>query len=206
MRPQLLTTGLLLCAFLPACDKGDAQGAAAAPSASAAPSATAVVAPSAIPSAASPSASASAAASASTQANLPRCPPGLTGNAVPAFCIKLPAGYTVKDARVSPTRGSIAYDTGSSTDNLMVSYDATTIAEQTKDVESEMKFGGDKLEKKGDLPGGNKWFQGAHQDFERIVTLIKGPAPLTLKCSFAYKAKNAPSKDALDACKSIVVP
>jgi hypothetical protein len=202
MRSQLLTTGLLLCAFLPACDKDDAKGATAA---SATPSVTAAVAPSAIPSAA-PAVSASAAPSASAQVALPKCPPGLTGNAVPAFCIKLPAGYTVKDARVSPTRGSISYDTGSTTDNLMVSYDSTTIAEQSKDVESEMKFGGDKLEKKGDLPGGNKWFQGAHQDFERLVTLTKGPAPLTLKCSFAYKPKNAPSKDALDACKSIVVP
>src|SRR5262249_38678343 len=131
---------------------------------------------------------------------------GLTGNAVPAFCIKLPAGYSVKDARTSLSRGSIAYDTGTATDNLMVSYDDRPIADQIKDVESEMKFGGDKLEKKGDLPGGNKWFQGPHQDFARIVRLVKGPGPLTLKCSFAYKPKNAPPKEAIDACKSIVPP
>jgi hypothetical protein len=137
---------------------------------------------------------------------MPKCPAGLTGNAMPAFCIKLPAGYTVKDARTSPTRGSIAYETGTATDSLMVSYDDHSITDQAKDVESELRFGGDKLEKKGDLPGGNKWYQGSHQDFERIVTLVKGPAPLTLKCSFAYKPKNAPPKDALDACKSIVAP
>jgi hypothetical protein len=207
MRPALLTTGLLLlCASLFACDKDDAKGTAAATSASATPPPATAASTASAATASSPSASASAAASASAQANLPKCPPGLTGNAVPAFCIKLPAGYSVKDARVSPTRGSIAYDTGTSTDDLMVSYDSTSIAEQAKDVESEMKFGGDKLEKKGDLPGGNKWFQGAHQDFERIVTLIKGPAPLTLKCSFAYKPKSAPPRDALDACKSIVIP
>jgi hypothetical protein len=125
---------------------------------------------------------------------------------VPAFCIKVPAGYAVKDARTSPTRGSISYDTGTTTDNLMVSYDERPVSEQTKDVEGEMKFGGDKLEKKGDLSGGNKWFQGSHQDYERIVTLVKGPGSLTLKCSFAYKPKSAPPKDAIDACKSIVVP
>jgi hypothetical protein len=112
----------------------------------------------------------------------------------------------VKDARISPTKGSIAYDTGTQTDNLMVSYDGAAIADQAKDVESELKFGGDKLEKKGDLPGGGKWFQGSHQDFERVVTLVKGPSGLTLKCSFAYQPKNAPPKDAVDACKSIVVP
>jgi hypothetical protein len=206
MRPGLLSTGLLLVASVFACDKDDAKGTAGAASASATPQAATTASAASATSAASPSASASPAASASAQANLPKCPPGLTGNAVPAFCIKLPAGYSVKDARISPARGSIAYDTGTSTDALMVSYDSTSIAEQAKDVESEMKFGGDKLEKKGDLPGGNKWFLGAHQDFERIVTLIKGPAPLTLKCSFAYKPKSAPPKDALDACKSIVVP
>jgi len=38
------------------------------------------------------------------------------------------------------------------------------------------------------------------------VTLTKGPSPLTLKCSFTYKPASAPSKDAIDACKSIVLP
>ena len=72
---------------------------------------------------------------------------------MPAFCIKLPASYAVKDARTAPTKGSIAYDTGSHTDNLMISYDTTSI-----------------------------------------------------KCSFAYKPKNPPPKDATDACRSIVIP
>jgi hypothetical protein len=80
------------------------------------------------------------------------------------------------------------------------------VGSQAKDVEGEMKFGGDKIEKKGDLPGGGKWFQGSHQEFERVVTLVKGPGTLTFKCSFAYKPKSAPSKEAIDVCKSIVVP
>jgi hypothetical protein len=88
----------------------------------------------------------------------------------------------------------------------MISYDESPVDSQAKDVEGEMKFGGDKLKKKGDLPGGNKWFQGSHQEFERVVTLIKGPGTLTLKCSFAYKPKSAPPKEAIDACKSIVLP
>jgi hypothetical protein len=88
----------------------------------------------------------------------------------------------------------------------MISYDESPVASQAKDVEGELKFGGDKIEKKGDLPGGNKWFRGSHQEYERIVTLIKGPGTLTLKCSFTFKAKSAPSKEAIDACKSIVVP
>ena len=105
-----------------------------------------------------------------------------------------------------PDKGSISYDTGTTTDNLMISYDSTPLAQQAKDTESELKFGGDKIEKKGDLPGGNKWFQGSHQDYERVVTLFKGQSSLTLKCSFTYQPKNAPPKDAIDACKSIVVP
>jgi hypothetical protein len=194
---------VLVLAVLPlsllACDEDkSSSGQAAEPSASAAPPA---VAPSAAP---STSAAPSAAASAAVPA--PKCPPGLTGNPSPAFCIKIPASYSVKDARLSPTKGSIAYETGTQTDNLMVSYDSTSIAEQSKDVESELKFGGDKLEKKGDLPGGGKWFQGSHQDYERVVTLVKGPTGMTLKCSFAYQPKNAPPKDAIDACKSIVLP
>jgi hypothetical protein len=88
----------------------------------------------------------------------------------------------------------------------MISYDDTPIATQSKDVEGELKFGGDKLEKKGDLAGGGKWYQGSHQDFERVVTLVKGPSGLTLKCSFAYKPKSAPPAGAVDACKSIVLP
>ncbi len=196
---ELLTLAAVLSLPLLACDKDDAKG---APSAAASASAPAAPSTSAPPAAAS--AAPSAAASASAPA--PKCPSGLTGNPTPAFCIKLPASYAVKDARISATKGSIAYDTGTQTDNLMVSYDVTSIAEQAKDVESELKFGGDKLEKKGDLPGGGKWFQGSHQDYERIVTLVKGPTGLTLKCSFAYQPKNAPPKDATDACKSIVVP
>ena len=40
-----------------------------------------------------------------------------------------------------------------------------------------------------------------------MVTLVKGSSGLTFKCSFAYKPKSAPPKDATEAtCKSIVVP
>jgi hypothetical protein len=201
MRSTLATLGLLLLSPLafPACDKDDSKGTSPAASSTTAATPSASAAP-AVASAA-PSASASAAGPPP-----PKCPAGLTGNPVPAFCIKLPSTYKVKDARISPEKGSIAYDTGTPTDNLMVSYDKSSITDQVKDVTSEMKFGGDKLEKQGDLPGGNKWFQGSHQDFEHVVTLVKGPAPLTLKCSFTYKPKSAPSKDAIEACKSIVLP
>lgn len=197
----LLTLAAVVLLPALACDKDDAKGAS---NESTSPSASAPPAPSTSAPPASASATASAAASAS--APLPKCPAGFTGNASPAFCIKLPASYSVKDARISATKGSVAYETGTQTDNLMVSYDGTSIAEQAKDVEGELKFGGDKLEKKGDLPGGGKWFQGSHQDYERVVTLVKAPAGLTIKCSFAYQPKNAPPKDAIDACKSIVVP
>jgi hypothetical protein len=199
MRHALLPVAVLPLCLLLACDKDDAKGAsgqAAEPSASAPPA----------PSVSAPAPAPSASAAASAAAPAPKCPAGLTGNPVPAFCIKLPASYAVKDARISPTKGSIAYETGTQTDNLMVSYDGTSIAEQAKDVEGELKFGGDKLEKKGDLPGGGKWYQGSHQDYERVVTLVKGPSGLTIKCSFAYQPKNAPPKDAIDACKSIVLP
>jgi hypothetical protein len=136
---------------------------------------------------------------------LPKCPAGLTGNAVPAYCIKLPPSYKVKEARTAPTRGSVDYDTGSPTDILTISYDASPLSEVAKDVESEMKFGGDKLEKKGSLPGGNKFFVGTHADFSRVVTLVKGSA-MTLKCSFAYQPKKPPPAGAIDACKTLIVP
>lgn len=201
MRLPISSCLLLIPGFaLAACDKDASQATApeAAPAmASVTSSSTAAPAASAAP---TPGASASAGPPA------PSCPPGLTGNAVPAFCIKLPSSYKVKDARITPAKGSIAYDTGTVTDNLMVSYDATSMTEQVKDVTSEMKFGSDKLEKKGDLPGGNKWFQGSHEDYEHVVTIVKGPPPLTLKCSFTYKPKSPPPKDAIDACKSIVLP
>src|SRR5580704_7943396 len=147
--------GGLLALCLLACDKSDpastadaspAMPSASAPAAAPPPSASAATAPS---------------ASAASAAPAPKCSPGFTGNALPAYCIKIPATYT-----------------------LMVSYDTTSLAEQAKDVESELKFGGDKLEKKGDLPGGNKWFQGSHQDYARIIALIKGSGSLVLKCSF----------------------
>jgi hypothetical protein len=210
MRFALATTGLLTLSLslalplLPACDnKTDSPPEPTATSATAPlPSASTAALVASANAAVVPVASASAAAGPPP----PTCPPGLTGNPVPAFCIKLPASYHVKDARIAPDKGSIAYDTGSTTDNLMVSYDATPLAQQAKDVAGEMKFGGDKLEKKGDLPGGNKWFQGSHADYERVVTLLKGPPPLTLKCSFTYKPASAPPKGAVDACKSIVFP
>ena len=195
-----IASGLLLM-MVAACGKEEAKDTAASASASAAPAASSAPAPSA---SAAPSAAASAGDK--TLLPLPKCPAGLTSNATPPFCIKVPAAYSVKDARTTPTRGSLAYETGTKTDNLMISYDETPIASQAKDVEGEMKFGGDKLEKKGDLPGGGKWFLGSHQDFERLVTLVKGPGTLIFKCSFAYQPKNAPPKDAIDACKSIVIP
>jgi hypothetical protein len=201
MQAMTSTVALLALALLvaPACDNASSGGATPAASAST----TASAAPATPPPSASTGA---AAASASAGPPAPKCPAGLTGNPVPAFCIKLPAKYAVKDARIAPDKGSIAYDTGTATDNLMVSYDGTAITQLVKDVTGEMKFGGDKLEKSGDLPGGGKWFQGSHQDYERVVTLVKGPSPLTLKCSFTYKPASAPVKDAIDACKSIVLP
>jgi hypothetical protein len=192
MRTPYIPVLVLAALPLSACD--DAKpSAASAPSATLAPSTSAAAPPS------------NASASAASSAALPKCPPGLTGNAVPAYCIKLPTGYSVKEARIAPTRGSIDYQTGTTTDNLMVSYDDSPIATTAKDTESEMKFGSDKLEKKGDLPGGNKFFQGSHEDFERVVTVVKAGA-LTLKCSFTYQPKHAPPADAIDACKSIVLP
>ncbi len=203
---RMATVSALVLAVV-ACDKEEAKETAAATSASAlAAASSAPAAPSAFAPAASSSPTLAASPSAASAAPLPKCPAGLTGNATPPFCIKLPAGYSVKEARTSAARGSIAYDTGTQTDNLMVSYDESSVSSLAKDIEGEMKFGGDKLEKKGDLPGGNKWFQGSHQEYERVVTLIKGPGTLTLKCSFAYKPKSAPPREAIDVCKSIVVP
>jgi len=201
MQAPTTTVALLALALLSvssgACDNASSGGAAPAASASTTASALPATPP---PTASTPASSPEAGPPA------PKCPPGLTGNPVPAFCIKLPSIYTVKDARIAPDKGSIAYDTGTATDNLMISYDGTAITQLVKDVTGEMKFGGDKLEKSGDLPGGGKWFQGAHQDYERVVTLVKGPSPLTLKCSFTYKPASAPVKDAIAACKSIVLP
>jgi hypothetical protein len=179
-----------------ACNKGDAGG--SPPAAASASGAAAASAPAPPPP--------PAASSAESAPPPPKCPAGLTGNAVPAYCIKLPGTYAVKQARVGVNRGSIDYDTGSATDNLTISYDESPIAQMSKDVESELKFGGDKLQKKGNLAGGAKWFQGSHADFQRIVTLMKGPGALTLKCSFAYQPKKPPPKEAIDACRSIVVP
>jgi hypothetical protein len=195
MLRTLLVASFVLCA----CEKETPKAGPTLP-----PSASASAAPALdeAPAAAISPAPSTAAAS----LPLPKCPPGYAANPFPAYCIKLPAGYTIKTPRISPTRGSISYDTGVSTDNLMVSYDDSAIAAAAKNVESELKFGHDKLEKKGDLPGGNKWFEGSHDEYKRIVTLIKGPAPLVLKCSFAYQPKKPPPKEAIDACKSIVVP
>jgi len=197
MRTTLACLGLALA--LPGCGKEDAKGAAASASASAASAAAAVPStPPPPPPSAAPSASAASVPP-------PKCPGDLTGNAVPAYCIKLPPAYAVKKALTTPTRGSIDYDTGTTTDVLTVSYDATSLAQLAKDVEGEMKFGGDKLEKKGNLPGGNKWFQGTHAEYARVVSLVKGPG-MTLKCSFAYQPKKPPPAAAIDACKSLVVP
>jgi hypothetical protein len=202
MRPVLVTISLVL---LSSCGKDEAKGSGASASAVAPPAATA--SPMAAPSTtATPTAAATASAGAVEAPPPPKCPDGLTGNAFPPYCIKVPATYTVKQSRTSPKRGSIEYDTGTSTDNLMITYDESQIPQLSKDVESEMKFGGDKLEKKGALPGGNKWFQGTHADYSRVVTLVKGPGSLTLKCSFAYQPKKGPPKEAIDACKSIVIP
>jgi hypothetical protein len=195
MRPTLLGLGLLLA--LSSCDKEEAKDSVNASPAASASAPAPSTAPSATPSAA-PSASAPA-------VPLPKCPPGLTGNAVPPYCIKLPATYKVKEAKSAPTRGAITYDTGTTTDILSVNYDDTPFAEQAKNVEGEMKFGGDKIEKKGDLPGGGKWFRGTHAEYARVIGLVKAP-PFTLKCSFAYQPAKPPPPEAVDACKSVVVP
>jgi hypothetical protein len=201
----LVTIGLTL---LSSCSKEEEKGNAPSASASAPAAVATTPAPAASP-ASTPSPAGGAPAAASVASNgppPPKCPAGLTGNPFPAYCIKLPPSYGVKQAKTIPTRGSIEYETGTTTDNLMISFNDSPLAQVAKDVESEMKFGGDKLEKKGDLPGGNKWFQGVHADYSRIVTLFKGQGGLTLKCSFAYVSKKAPPKDAIDACRSIVVP
>jgi hypothetical protein len=147
-----------------------------------------------------------AAAASAAPVAMPTCPPGLTPNAFPAYCIKLPAGYTVKQSRISPKKGSVAYETGTTTDNLMISYDDSPLPQVAKDVEGELKFGGDKLEKRGHMAGRSKWYEGSHADYERIISLVPEAGGLTLKCSFAYQPKKPPSKDAVQACKTLVVP
>jgi hypothetical protein len=192
-----LALGLLVfgCEMEEAAGTPDTGSPAASPIPSAAP----------VLEAAAPAPTAAATASAPA-VPVPTCPAGLTGNAVPAYCIKLPPTYKVKDARTKPDRGSIEYDTGTTTDHLNVSYESTPLAQLAKDAEGELKFGGDKLEKKGDLPGGGKWFRGTHAEYARIVTIVKGAAPVTFKCSFAYQPKAAPPQAAIDACKSLVLP
>jgi len=90
MRAKLLASlGFVLALPLAvaACDKEEAKSTAAATSASAA-SASAPAATASAP----PAPSASAAPSASSpSAPLPKCPAGLTGNAMPPYCLKLPA-------------------------------------------------------------------------------------------------------------------
>ena len=186
-----------------ACDKEEAKGTGGA--ASAAPSAAPSASAAAVPSAAPPPAPSAPPSASAASVPPPKCPPGLTGNAVPPYCIKLPASYKVKEAKSAPTRGVIEYDTGTTTDILSVTYDDTPLPEQAKNVEGEMKFGADKLEKKGALPGGGKWFLGTHAEYARVVSLVKAP-PFTLKCSFAYQPKKAPPAEAVDACKTVVVP
>ncbi|MBK7585795.1 MAG: hypothetical protein IPI67_37110 [Myxococcales bacterium] len=195
MRLALVATWLI-CVPLFGCDDEKPKAAA--------PTATATVTPAAT--AAAPKPSATAAPSASAAADLPKCPAGLTGNALPEYCIKLPGGYAVKDARTLPERGSISYETGSPTESLMISYDSKSVAEQSKEAESEMKFGGDKISKQGNLPGGGKWYEGTHQEYSRLLTVVKGKPPLSLKCSFTFKTKSPPAKEALDVCRSIVLP
>jgi hypothetical protein len=199
MRTPIAVSCLAFCLF--ACDKEEAKGIpdAGSPQASAS-------APAAAEAAAPPSAPSAAASESAPALPLPTCPAGLTGNAVPAYCMKLPAGYKVKEARTKPDRGSIEYDTGTTTDHLNISYESTPVAQLAKDVEGEMKFGGDKIDKKGDLPGGGKWFKGTHAEYGRIVTLVKGAPPVTLKCSFAYQPTKPPSQVAIDACKTLVLP
>src|SRR5271166_4709574 len=132
MLSKIASAGLLLALPLAACDKEEPKGTApptpASASASAAPAVPSTPPP---PPSAAPSASAAAVPP-------PKCPAGLTGNAVPPYCIKLPAGYTVKRARTTPARGSVDYETGTTTDVLTVSYDETPLAALAKDVEGEM--------------------------------------------------------------------
>jgi hypothetical protein len=200
MRPALVCLGLTLLLF--ACDKKE-EGTAASNAGHAVASASAPIVP---PPPSAPPPPVPSALLNAVAPILPKCPAGLTGNSAPAYCIKLPPGYAVRESRISPARGNVDYNTGTSTDHLTITYESTPIAELAKQVEGEMKFGSDKLEKKGDLPGGNKWFQGSHAEYARIVTLVQGQPPVTLKCSFAYQPKKAPPREAIDACKSLVLP
>jgi hypothetical protein len=200
MKRTLVTVGLLLQL---SCSKDEAKGIAPSAAAPAPPPSTPPPAATPAPTPSAPSAAANAAPDAPPA---PKCPAGLTGNPFPAYCIKLPAGYAVKQSKTAHTRGFVEYDTGTTTDIMSVSFEDAKLAQVGKNVESEMKFGGDKLEKKGDLPGGNKWYQGKHADYARLVTLFKGQGSLTLKCSCAYQPKKPPSKEAIGTCKSIVVP
>jgi hypothetical protein len=197
MRRVFATVGLLVSL---SCGKNDAADKAVPPAPPPpVPSASATAPASTAPPVETAAASAAAVA-------MPTCPPGLTPNAFPAYCIKLPAGYGVKQSRISPKKGSIEYQTGTPTDNLMISYDDSPLPQVARDVEGELKFGGDKLEKRGRLGGRSKWYVGSHADYERIISLVPAAGGLTLKCSFAYQPKKPPSKDAVQACKTLVVP
>jgi hypothetical protein len=166
-------------------------------------------APAAAPAAAeAPAAAAPAPAAAAPAAAGPKCPDGTTANADPAYCIKLPKGFTAKEAKkIGVHSGEVDYTDPDGLATLHMFWTNNPVADMNKAAEDEIKFNGKgKLTSSGTTAGAGKWFEGTQGDNSHQIAIWDAKNGMGLKCSLDYYTPKAPIKEAMDVCKTIVVP
>ncbi len=139
--------------------------------------------------------------------NPPNCPPGYTANTYPAWCIKLPKGFSPSKVQVDGRNmGHVDYSPSSAETLTVFFTDAPMqqVADQAWGVFNKMNW---EQTGSGDLDKGRKWLEG--HDLEgrgHFVVVAPGRAPFTLKCETTATPDTERYRRDAETCKTLFVP
>jgi hypothetical protein len=189
-----LIAALLVPLALACCANEEAPNGTAAASASARASAS--------PAASGPASKPSAAPSAAPEP--PKCEGGEHAQASPAFCIKLPEGFSAEAPEKGDKDTTIRFEGKEASASLKVACrpDPAFYEFILEPMEADTKGEGDQLVGKGDTPGGKgKYFTVKTKNTMEMTSAVKMPNG-TCTCESQY-ALSAPVPALEEACKSL---
>lgn len=137
----------------------------------------------------------------------PQCPNGYTANTYPAWCIRLPKGFSAsREYADGKDMGHVDYSSSPSETLTVFFTNAPTsqVVEQGRELMSAQDFG---VTREGDLDGGRHWIEGRSLTGDgHFVAVAPGHPPFAIKCETSERYGSDAFKRNADACKSLFVP
>lgn len=137
----------------------------------------------------------------------PNCPPGYTANTYPAWCIKLPKGFSPSKLQVDGKNiGHVDYSP-SPMETLRVTFTDSpmqVLIDQAWGMFHQMNW---EQTGEGQLDGGRRWVEGHDMEGRgHFVVVAPGHPPFTIKCETTAPPNTDRYRRDVEACKTLFVP